>query len=84
MWGRIYDIWTGDESVELRNMIDEFRLDYALDEKFMISLDLIESAIHDLDYDHALTLFLYYQPVNMRPIDFKLFEKLLTDAQYGI
>lgn len=84
MFGRLYDIWIGDEDVELRNMIAEFRLDYGLDEKFMYTLELIESAVATNDYEGALTLFQFYQPSTMTRLDYKIFEQLLIDAQYGI
>jgi len=84
MLGRLYDIWIGDEDAELRNMIDEFRIDYGLDEKFMYTLELIESAVADMDYEGALTLFQFYQPSYMSRLDYNLFEELLINAQYGI
>lgn len=84
MFGRLYDIWIGDEDAELRNMIEEFRLDYGLDEKFMYTLELIESAVSEQDYEGALTLFQFYQPPNMSRWDYSIFEQLLLDAQYGI
>ena len=84
MFGRLYDIWIGDEDVELRNMIEEFRIDYGLDEKFMYTLELIESSIAEMDYQGALTLFQFYQPSNMSRLDYNVFEQLLLDAQYGI
>lgn len=84
MFGRLYDIWIGDEDVELRNMIEEFRIDYGLDQKFMYTLELIESSIAEMDYEGALTLFQFYQPSNMSRLDYNVFEQLLLDAQYGI
>lgn len=84
MFGRLYDIWIGDEDAELRNMIVEFRVDYGLDEKFMYTLELIESAVAEQDYEGALTLFQFYQPPNMSRWDYSIFEQLLLDAQYGI
>jgi hypothetical protein len=84
MFGRLYDIWIGDEDAELRNMIEDFRLDYGLDEKFMYTLELIESAVAEQDYEGALTLFEFYQPSMMRRLDYTLFRDLLLDAQYGL
>jgi len=84
MFGRLYDIWIGDENAELRNMIEDFRLDYGLDEKFMYTLELIESAVAEQDYEGALTLFQFYQPVQMSRLDYNIFEQLLLDARYGI
>lgn len=84
MFGRLYDIWIGDEDAELRNMIEDFRLDYGLDEKFMYTLELIESAVAEQDYEGALTLFEFYQPSTMRRLDYTLFRDLLLDAQYGL
>lgn len=84
MFGRLYDIWIGDEDVELRNMIEEFRIDYGLDEKFMYTLELIESSIAEMDYEGALTLFQFYTPAQMSRLDYNVFEQLLLDAQYGI
>jgi len=84
MWDRIYDIWIGDEDAELRNMIDEFRMDYALNRKFMVALDLIESAVANWDYTEAETLFQEYAPAEMDYYDKRLFTTLLRDANYGI
>ncbi len=81
MWDRIYDIWIGDEDAELRNMIDEFRMDYALNRKFMVALDLIESAVANWDYVEAETLFQEYAPAEMDYYDKRLFTRLLFDAQ---
>jgi hypothetical protein len=84
MFGRLYDIWIGDEDAELRNMIEEFRVDYGLDEKFMYTLELIESAVAEQDYEGALTLLQFYTPTQMSRWDYNIFEQLLLDAQYGI
>jgi hypothetical protein len=84
MLDRLYDIWIGDEDAELRNMIADFRIDYGLDRRFMLVLDLIEDAIVNWDYDRALSLFETYAPERMAYIDQNLFTTLLIDAQYGI
>jgi len=82
MLDRLYDIWIGDENAELRNMIADFRIDYGLNQRFMLVLDLIEDAIVNWDYDRALSLFETYAPETMEYIDQQLFTTLLLDVQY--
>lgn len=80
---RIWDVWTNSAQEELLAMINEFRLDYILDDTFNHALDIVEEAIIEENYDRAKIIFTEMSPNVFTRLDFELFVELLDEAVYG-
>jgi len=65
-------------------MIEEFRLDYALEDTFLYGLDIVEEAVIEEDYEKAYGVFEDIYPIAMRRIDVELFTELLGEAFLAI
>lgn len=80
---RIWDVWTNTAQEELLQMIDEFRTDYVLEERFISTFGLLEDSILEEDYERARLLFEKHAPMLMSHLDRSLFYELLDEAEYG-
>tara|TARA_R110000803_G_scaffold145286_1_gene211136 strand:+ start:446 stop:709 length:264 start_codon:yes stop_codon:yes gene_type:complete len=79
---RIWDVWTNSPQEELFQVIEEMRGDYRLDDTWNHSLDIIEEAILNEDYNRALIIFDEMQPVNLLQSDYDYFVELLDAAEW--
>jgi hypothetical protein len=75
-------VWTNTPQTELFNIIDEFRLDYALDDTWNHALDIIEEAILKEEYDRAEVIFHEMRPPYLRQLDYDVFMETLDTARW--
>lgn len=81
---RIWDGFVSPAHDELLNMIEEFRVDYELDPKFLEGLYIVEDAINEYDYQLALDTLAEIAPYDFRDIDWELFQRLAEEAYFDI
>lgn len=77
---RVWGGFTNTAQEELVEMIREFEFDYAYDDTFVYALPLIEEFIMERDYEAAWQLYQETAPLDVRRIDWELFEELLIEA----
>jgi len=81
---RIWDGFVNPAHDELLAMIEEFRVDYEFDPRFMEGLYVVEDAILEYDYQKALDTMAEIAPYDFRDLDWEIFQRLAEEAYFDL